>query len=110
MDLDALIALANAAVTVDSNIPPGCASNTPAASSYIPTDVPTGGVISTDISEITRKQSKTSKHGHENQKSTKRSQRIKAEARKVKPQSNPLPIIEDINGQDLLERAEAEKT
>ncbi|GKA67162.1 hypothetical protein Tco_0766970 [Tanacetum coccineum] len=28
-----------------------------------------------------------SKYGHENQKSTKRSQRIKAEARKVKPQS-----------------------
>ncbi|GJS42516.1 reverse transcriptase domain-containing protein [Tanacetum coccineum] len=41
----------------------------------------------TDISKITRKQSKTGKHGHENQKSTKRSQRIKAEARKVKPQS-----------------------
>ncbi|GKF48509.1 hypothetical protein Tco_0141760, partial [Tanacetum coccineum] len=32
----------------------------------------------TDISKITRKQSKTSKHGHENQKSTKRSQRTKA--------------------------------
>ncbi|GJW22659.1 hypothetical protein Tco_0033281 [Tanacetum coccineum] len=44
----------------------------------------------TDKSKITRKQSKTSKHGHENQKSTKRSQRIKAEARKVKPQSNPV--------------------
>ncbi|GKD84449.1 hypothetical protein Tco_1355603 [Tanacetum coccineum] len=44
----------------------------------------------TDISEITRKQSKTSKHGHENQKSSKRSQRFKAEARKVKPQSNPV--------------------
>ncbi|GJR06881.1 putative ribonuclease H-like domain-containing protein [Tanacetum coccineum] len=41
MDLDALIALANVAVTVDSNIPPGGASNNPAASSYIPTDVPT---------------------------------------------------------------------
>ncbi|GKF12050.1 hypothetical protein Tco_0049976 [Tanacetum coccineum] len=39
----------------------------------------------TDISEITRKPSKTGKHGHENQKSTKRSQRLKAEARKVKP-------------------------
>ncbi|GJV29988.1 hypothetical protein Tco_1386436 [Tanacetum coccineum] len=39
-----------------------------------------------DKSKITRKQSKTSKHGHGNQKSTKRSQRIKAEARKVKPQ------------------------
>ncbi|GJX63424.1 hypothetical protein Tco_0296324, partial [Tanacetum coccineum] len=43
----------------------------------------------TDKSKITRKQSKASKHGHENQKSTKRSQRSKAEARKVKPQSNP---------------------
>ncbi|GKA99610.1 reverse transcriptase domain-containing protein [Tanacetum coccineum] len=40
-----------------------------------------------DISKITRKQSKTSKHGHENQKSAKRSQRIKAEARNIKPQS-----------------------
>ncbi|GKE23096.1 hypothetical protein Tco_1434608, partial [Tanacetum coccineum] len=43
VDLDALIALANAAVTVDSNIPPGGASDSPAASSHIPTDVPTGG-------------------------------------------------------------------
>ncbi|GKD54565.1 hypothetical protein Tco_1287952 [Tanacetum coccineum] len=42
---------------------------------------------STDISKITRKQSRSSNHGHENQKSTKRSQRIKAEARNVKPQS-----------------------
>ncbi|GJS90507.1 hypothetical protein Tco_0773143 [Tanacetum coccineum] len=41
--------------------------------------------ISTDTSKITRKQSKTGKHGHENQKSTKRSQGFKAEARKVKP-------------------------
>ncbi|GJR14366.1 hypothetical protein Tco_0797018 [Tanacetum coccineum] len=41
----------------------------------------------TDKSKITRKQSKASKHGHENQKSTKRSQSFKAEARKVKPQS-----------------------
>ncbi|GJS05951.1 hypothetical protein Tco_0362747 [Tanacetum coccineum] len=47
-------------------------------------------LICTDKSEITRKQSKIGKHGHENQKSTKRSQRIKAEARKVKPQSNPV--------------------
>ncbi|GJT99128.1 hypothetical protein Tco_1094646 [Tanacetum coccineum] len=36
--------------------------------------------IDTDISKITRKQLKAGKHGHENQKSTKRSQRIKAEA------------------------------
>ncbi|GJT68768.1 hypothetical protein Tco_1020248 [Tanacetum coccineum] len=41
VDLDALIALANAAVTIDSNNPPGGASNNPAASSHIPTDVPT---------------------------------------------------------------------
>ncbi|GKF46183.1 hypothetical protein Tco_0135985, partial [Tanacetum coccineum] len=43
VDLDALIALANADVTVDSNIPLGGASNNPLASSYIPTDAPTGG-------------------------------------------------------------------
>ncbi|GKF40768.1 hypothetical protein Tco_0124110 [Tanacetum coccineum] len=42
----------------------------------------------TDKSEITRKQSKTGKHGHENQKSSKRSQRFKAESRTIKPQSN----------------------
>ncbi|GKG26999.1 hypothetical protein Tco_0402702, partial [Tanacetum coccineum] len=36
-DLDALLALANAAVIIDSNIPPGGAS-----SSRIPTDVPIG--------------------------------------------------------------------
>ncbi|GKG55153.1 hypothetical protein Tco_0563140, partial [Tanacetum coccineum] len=35
VDLDALIALANAAVTIDSNIPPSGASNNPAASSHI---------------------------------------------------------------------------
>ncbi|GKA94336.1 hypothetical protein Tco_0816374 [Tanacetum coccineum] len=44
----------------------------------------------TDIPKITRKPSKTGKHGHENQKSTKRSQRFKAEARKVKPQSKSV--------------------
>ncbi|GKG35247.1 hypothetical protein Tco_0440401, partial [Tanacetum coccineum] len=43
-------------------------------------------LISTEISKITRKQSKKrGKHGHENQKSSKRSQRFKAEARNVKP-------------------------
>ncbi|GJQ96595.1 hypothetical protein Tco_0007734 [Tanacetum coccineum] len=41
----------------------------------------------TDKSEITRKQSKMSKHGHENLKSTKRRQRIKAEAKNVKSES-----------------------
>ncbi|GKA28986.1 hypothetical protein Tco_0715231 [Tanacetum coccineum] len=39
----------------------------------------------TDKSKITKNQSKTGKHGHGNQKSTKRSQRIKAVAREVKP-------------------------
>ncbi|GJR44562.1 hypothetical protein Tco_1312665 [Tanacetum coccineum] len=43
VDLDALIALANVAVTVDSNIPPGGASNDLAASSHIPFGVPTDG-------------------------------------------------------------------
>ncbi|GJV38306.1 hypothetical protein Tco_1410783 [Tanacetum coccineum] len=47
-------------------------------------------VDGTEKSKIARKQSKTSKHEHENQKSSKRSQRIKAEARKAKPQSNPV--------------------
>nr|GEV16070.1 retrotransposon protein, putative, unclassified [Tanacetum cinerariifolium] len=41
VDLDALLSLANAAVTVDYNIPPGGASNNPAASTSVPADVPT---------------------------------------------------------------------
>ncbi|GKA07651.1 putative ribonuclease H-like domain-containing protein, partial [Tanacetum coccineum] len=45
VDLDALIALANAAVTVDSTKSPGGASSNPAACSYDPTsDVPTTDV------------------------------------------------------------------
>nr|GEY62759.1 xylulose kinase-1 [Tanacetum cinerariifolium] len=40
-NLDALLALANAVVTVDSNIPPGGASDTPAPSTGVPADVPT---------------------------------------------------------------------
>ncbi|GKB92618.1 retrovirus-related pol polyprotein from transposon TNT 1-94 [Tanacetum coccineum] len=52
----------------------------------------------TDKSKITRKQSKASKHGHENQKSSKRSQRYKAEAKSLaissfmKPQGPILQI------------------
>nr|GEV05391.1 putative ribonuclease H-like domain-containing protein [Tanacetum cinerariifolium] len=42
VDLDALRALANAAVIVDSNIPPGVASNNPTARISIPAAVPTG--------------------------------------------------------------------
>ncbi|GKE96846.1 hypothetical protein Tco_1581701, partial [Tanacetum coccineum] len=45
------------------------------SSTRIDQDTPS---TSTDKSKITRKQSKASKHGHENQKSTKRSQRSKA--------------------------------
>nr|GEU99320.1 hypothetical protein [Tanacetum cinerariifolium] len=41
VDLGALLALANAAVTVDSNISPGGASDNPAASTSVPADVPT---------------------------------------------------------------------
>ncbi|GKF04265.1 hypothetical protein Tco_0034933, partial [Tanacetum coccineum] len=44
VDLDALLALANAAMIVDSNIPPGGAS-----SSYIPTHIPPGGASSFHI-------------------------------------------------------------
>ncbi|GKB72572.1 hypothetical protein Tco_0933984 [Tanacetum coccineum] len=43
VDLDALIALANAVVTFDSNIPPSGPSNDLAASSHIPSGVPTDG-------------------------------------------------------------------
>ncbi|GJW38293.1 hypothetical protein Tco_0064138 [Tanacetum coccineum] len=57
---------------------------------------------STDKSKITRIQSKSNKHGHENQKSTKAG----SKARKVKPQSNPvnlrrqqqtLPVVENFD-------------
>ncbi|GJS04353.1 uncharacterized mitochondrial protein-like protein [Tanacetum coccineum] len=50
VDLDALHALANAAVTVDSTKSPGGASSNPAACSYDPTsDVPTSDVPTTDV-------------------------------------------------------------
>nr|GEY19766.1 uncharacterized mitochondrial protein AtMg00810-like [Tanacetum cinerariifolium] len=42
VDLDALLTLANAAVTIDFNISPGGASDNPAASTSVPVDVPTG--------------------------------------------------------------------
>ncbi|GKD49149.1 putative ribonuclease H-like domain-containing protein, partial [Tanacetum coccineum] len=45
-----------------------------------------------DKSKITRKQSKSSKHGHENQKSTKAG----SKARKVKPQSNPVNLLSNL--------------
>nr|GEV20015.1 putative ribonuclease H-like domain-containing protein [Tanacetum cinerariifolium] len=45
MDLDALHLLANAAVTVDSNISPSGASNNLAASIHVPTAVPTGATV-----------------------------------------------------------------
>nr|GEV42583.1 hypothetical protein [Tanacetum cinerariifolium] len=46
-DLDALLALANAVMTVDSNIPPGGASDTPTPSIGVPADVPTSANVST---------------------------------------------------------------
>ncbi|GJR90342.1 zf-CCHC domain-containing protein [Tanacetum coccineum] len=61
-----------------------------------------GGREGMDKSQITRKQSNSSKHGHENQKSSKRSQRFKAEARKVKPQSNP---VKDISEDESIDSA-----
>ncbi|GJR60170.1 hypothetical protein Tco_1502332 [Tanacetum coccineum] len=46
----------------------------------------------TDISKITRKQSKTGKHGHENQKSTKRSPKSEQ-----KPEANPKKSQPPVN-------------
>ncbi|GJZ11386.1 hypothetical protein Tco_0546145 [Tanacetum coccineum] len=48
--------------------------------------------------KITRKQSKSSKHGHENQKSTKAG----SKARKVKPQSNPVNLCIQPNDNDKV--------
>nr|GEX94974.1 JmjC domain-containing protein [Tanacetum cinerariifolium] len=45
VDLDALYTLANAAMTVDSNLSPGGASNNPTASTSVPTAVPTGATV-----------------------------------------------------------------
>nr|GFA09911.1 uncharacterized mitochondrial protein AtMg00810-like [Tanacetum cinerariifolium] len=52
VDLDALLALANAAVTIDSNIPPGGASNNPAASTSVPANVPTSANVPTDSTSV----------------------------------------------------------
>nr|GEX23832.1 cell division control protein 48 homolog C-like [Tanacetum cinerariifolium] len=52
VDLDALLALANAAVTVNSNISPGGASNNPAASTSIPADVPTSTNVPTGSTSV----------------------------------------------------------
>nr|GEW24542.1 synaptobrevin, longin-like domain protein [Tanacetum cinerariifolium] len=52
VDLDALLALANAAVSLDSNIPPGGASNNPAASSSVPADVPTSANVPTGSTSV----------------------------------------------------------
>nr|GEX80041.1 putative ribonuclease H-like domain-containing protein [Tanacetum cinerariifolium] len=52
VDLDALLALANAAVTDDFNIPPGGASNNPAASTSVPVDVPTSANVPTGNTSV----------------------------------------------------------
>nr|GEU57452.1 retrovirus-related Pol polyprotein from transposon TNT 1-94 [Tanacetum cinerariifolium] len=52
MDLDALLALANAAVTVDSNIPPGGASNNHVSSISVPADVSTSATVPTGSTSV----------------------------------------------------------
>nr|GEV20559.1 putative ribonuclease H-like domain-containing protein [Tanacetum cinerariifolium] len=52
VDLDALLALANAPVTVDSNISPGGASDNPAASTSVSADVPTSANVPTGSTSI----------------------------------------------------------
>nr|GEX68312.1 retrovirus-related Pol polyprotein from transposon TNT 1-94 [Tanacetum cinerariifolium] len=52
VDLDALLALANAAVTVDSNNSPGGASDNPGASTSVPADVPTGANVPTGSTSV----------------------------------------------------------
>nr|GEZ56461.1 ribonuclease H-like domain-containing protein [Tanacetum cinerariifolium] len=52
VDLDALLVLANAAMTVDSNISPGGASDNPAASTSVHADVPTSVNVSTGSTRV----------------------------------------------------------
>nr|GEX07683.1 hypothetical protein [Tanacetum cinerariifolium] len=52
VDLDALPALANVAVTVDSNISPGGASDNPTASTSVSVDVPTSANVLTGSTSI----------------------------------------------------------
>ncbi|GKF12553.1 hypothetical protein Tco_0050479, partial [Tanacetum coccineum] len=59
---------------------------------------------STDISKITRKQSKTGKHRHWNQKSTReakdskpKKEKVKSQSKKVKPWSNKVNSQKDKN-------------
>ncbi|GKC52457.1 hypothetical protein Tco_1075202, partial [Tanacetum coccineum] len=96
MDLDALIALANAAVTVDSNIPPGCASNTPAASSHIPTDVPTGGVISVRIYQ------KSQENSQKRASTDTRIKRVQKEAKESKPKPEKSSLNKKAEGAGLI--------
>ncbi|GKD21109.1 hypothetical protein Tco_1222812, partial [Tanacetum coccineum] len=49
----------------------------------------------TDISKITRKQSKTGKHGHGNQKSTREAKDSKPKPEKVKLQSNGQTSVKE---------------
>nr|GEY14296.1 putative ribonuclease H-like domain-containing protein [Tanacetum cinerariifolium] len=52
VDLDALLALANVAVTVDSKISPSGASDNPAASTSVPADVPTSANAPTGSTSV----------------------------------------------------------
>nr|GEZ13481.1 synaptobrevin, longin-like domain protein [Tanacetum cinerariifolium] len=52
VDLDALLALANTAVTVDFNISPGGASANPTTSTSVPADVPTSANVPTGSTSV----------------------------------------------------------
>nr|GEU58393.1 copia protein [Tanacetum cinerariifolium] len=52
VDLDALLALVNEVVTVDSNISPGGASHNPAASTSLPAEVPTSANVPTGSTSV----------------------------------------------------------
>nr|GEZ80950.1 JmjC domain-containing protein [Tanacetum cinerariifolium] len=52
VDLDALLALPNADVTIDSNLPPGGAFDNPAASTIVPADVPTSANVPTGSTSV----------------------------------------------------------
>ncbi|GJT30635.1 reverse transcriptase domain-containing protein [Tanacetum coccineum] len=57
----------------------------------------------TDISKITRKQSKTGKHGHGNQKSTREAKDSKPKPEKVKPQSKKVkPWVKNVISRALI--------
>ncbi|GKA22146.1 hypothetical protein Tco_0708108, partial [Tanacetum coccineum] len=73
----------------------------PTVSTGGPSTSAAGTLIGTDKSKITRKQLKASKHGRENQKSSKRSQRFKAEAKNVKPHDEDAAADYELEKEEL---------